>query len=670
MFNKKNRLKKEEERTKANALIVQRAKEAADLNAQITTLLAQATSSSSFCNLTSAAGSPPPSQRDAHGTEAQQLEVEVAALQAKIERTKKKNEEKQITAAFEKETLEKLAASQASVSARIAELQQLIAARKQALSQPITVGTLPSPPPKVLAAAAAAAAAANTEAAEEEALRQLHFDDDDGSGKAARPAASASASGAAGAAEPEGGDAAANNVRRALKRLAFAKKMLDAEAVHSTVPGAGVIMDMCDALDEDHFNETLHQQASQSPTPPTESAGAAADAAAAVLPAPLYTAGGGVEEIDLGLDSDAESDSTWNSGTLPDVDVGNTSTNANANANANANTDRKNVSSYSHSPRALLVAINYNSTEMQLEGCAEDQQAVQAMLLQQGFAQSDIALLNETTGISPTRGNIEAGIRWLVREAQPGDVHFLHVAARGWQMQSRAATSADDGMDKFIVPLDYQTEPVLSEGECKAIIDAGLPAGADFVAVIDVANSAAGLGLAFHWDPAHAGWKLGGGAGAADSLAARHGTVLCFSCYHNGPASAPEDGSSSSSSMTATTVSQSVTTIIAASSGAKSSSSGADDDNEQQEEEEEMSASGVHVEGAPGRGKLTACFERAIASGNATIQDVFAAVTGLMLETATTIPTLSSNVQVDGHRLVLPRRPSRESTATGASYFE
>lgn len=41
MFNKKNRLKKEEERTKANALIVQRAKEAADLNAQITTLLAQ-----------------------------------------------------------------------------------------------------------------------------------------------------------------------------------------------------------------------------------------------------------------------------------------------------------------------------------------------------------------------------------------------------------------------------------------------------------------------------------------------------------------------------------------------------------------------------------------------------------------------------------------------------
>ena len=621
------------------------------------------------------------------------------------------------TAAFEKETLEKLAASQASVSARIAELQQLIAARKQALSQPITVGTLPSPPPKVLAAAAAAAAAANTEAAEEEALRQLHFDDDDGSGKAARPAASASAS--AGAAEPEGGDAAANNVRRALKRLAFAKKMLDAEAVHSTVPGAGVIMDMCDALDEDHFNETLHQQASQSPTPPTESAGAAADAAAAVLPAPLYTAGGGVEEIDLGLDSDAESDSTWNSGTLPDVDVGNTSTNANANANANANTDRNNVSSYSHSPyatsataaaaaaaaantnaatkttvaaavaaaeagmavpavptqnrssrRALLVAINYNSTEMQLEGCAEDQQAVQAMLLQQGFAQSDIALLNETTGISPTRGNIEAGIRWLVREAQPGDVHFLHVAARGWQMQSRAATSADDGMDKFIVPLDYQTEPVLSEGECKAIIDAGLPAGADFVAVIDVANSAAGLGLAFHWDPAHAGWKLGGGAGAADSLAARHGTVLCFSCYHNGPASAPEDGSSSSSSMTATTVSQSVTTIIAASSGAKSSSSRADDDNEQQEEEEEMSASGVHVEGAPGRGKLTACFERAIASGNATIQDVFAAVTGLMLETATTIPTLSSNVQVDGHRLVLPRRPSRESTATGASYFE
>ena len=633
---------------------------------------------------------------------------------------------------FEDAKREKLAASKASVSARIAELQQLIAARKLMLSQPVTVGTLPGRPPSL---SSTAATANGMGSAEVDALGQLQFgsngEDGGGGGDAAGGAAAART---AGAAKPEGVDAAANNVRRALKRLAFAKTMLDSEAAHSVVPAAGVILDMCDALDEDHFNETAHNRPpafgdSASPSSPaTETAAAAGDAGAGAGADADPGAAGGVEEIDLGLDSDAESDSTWNSGTLPPGDDTNANTTANATTTTNTNgytsgsaahrgTSASAVAAHNVSGgaatqaspaaaeqvlsvppvptqnrsnrRALLIAINYNGTTMQLEGCTEDQQAVHAMLLQQGFQQSDIGLLNESTGISPTRANIEAGLRWLVRQAQPGDVHFLHVASRGWQMQTRMPVgAADDGFDKYLVPLDYQTEAVLSEADCKSIINDDLPAGAELVAVFDTTDSAVGLELAFHWDPAHAGWKLSGAAAPADPLAAKHGTILCFSCHHNGPQRSSGGGGGGGSSIqmlstiTETTITETSTT---GGGGGFDDTSGDADGGGDAEAEADADAdttgggaehnplsSSVYVEGAPDRGKLTACFERAIASGNRSIQDVFAAVTGLMLETATALPTLSSNVQMDGNQTVLRTHtpPAQMYSSAGNSYFE
>ena len=121
------------------------------------------------------------------------------------------------------------------------------------------------------------------------------------------------------------------------------------------------------------------------------------------------------EMIDLGLDSDGDSDSTWNSDAVPDTSATQTPTDSSGGTGvgmampAPAYPTVGATSAAVHQPqpavgtqnrssrRALLIALSYNSTDLQLDGTLDDQNKMNSILLQTGFSRSDIGLLNETS---------------------------------------------------------------------------------------------------------------------------------------------------------------------------------------------------------------------------------------------------------------------------------
>ncbi|CAG8485481.1 8141_t:CDS:2 [Paraglomus occultum] len=73
--------------------------------------------------------------------------------------------------------------------------------------------------------------------------------------------------------------------------------------------------------------------------------------------------------------------------------------------------------------KALMIGINYYGSPYELKGCINDVANIKAFLLQHDYEESSIRVLTDdqldTTKI-PTRANMIEGLKWLVRDAQPG----------------------------------------------------------------------------------------------------------------------------------------------------------------------------------------------------------------------------------------------------------
>ena len=111
--------------------------------------------------------------------------------------------------------------------------------------------------------------------------------------------------------------------------------------------------------------------------------------------------------------------------------------------------------------RALLIGVSaYDNlpAARQLRGPGNDAALMRGLLLEQGFAERDIAVLADAMPGSglPTRRAIDAALADLAAAASKGDFVLVHFSGHGSQQPARPALglAEPDGLDETILPRD------------------------------------------------------------------------------------------------------------------------------------------------------------------------------------------------------------------------
>eukprot|EP00035_Acanthoeca_spectabilis_P008244 m.150909 g.150909 ORF g.150909 m.150909 type:complete len:761 (+) comp14277_c0_seq5:423-2705(+) len=178
--------------------------------------------------------------------------------------------------------------------------------------------------------------------------------------------------------------------------------------------------------------------------------------------------------------------------------------------------------------KALLIAISYVGREdLFLDGTLRDSETVHAFLLEEGFDDFQIHMINEAEGSlhPPTKAEITRGMRWLVDDAKAGDSLFLHIAGHGIQIKDRDGDELGDMMDECIVPMDYvngKRATLLTDDELFGLMIRDLPQDVHLDIIMDCCHSGSGADLEWGWEGKN-GWVR------HSTKPARGGRVVCIS---------------------------------------------------------------------------------------------------------------------------------------------
>ncbi|TIA90302.1 hypothetical protein E3P99_01629 [Wallemia hederae] len=110
--------------------------------------------------------------------------------------------------------------------------------------------------------------------------------------------------------------------------------------------------------------------------------------------------------------------------------------------------------------KALCIGINYVGTENELGGCQNDADKVRKFLIKRcGYKPENIMLLKDSKDVGanmqPTKKNMLAAMRWLVKGAKLNDALFFHYSGHGGRTKDLNGDEKD-GYDETIYPLDFQ----------------------------------------------------------------------------------------------------------------------------------------------------------------------------------------------------------------------
>lgn len=135
--------------------------------------------------------------------------------------------------------------------------------------------------------------------------------------------------------------------------------------------------------------------------------------------------------------------------------------------------------------RALIVGINYVGTGQALRGCINDANNMQTLLQKRGF--TEIKLLLEEQA---TTAGIIAGMEWLVKDTEPGDVVVMHYSGHGSQLPSKTEA---DGFEEIICPIDLNwMDKVITDDTLRNIL--GRPIrGVNTTVILDCCHSGTAL---------------------------------------------------------------------------------------------------------------------------------------------------------------------------------
>ena len=161
---------------------------------------------------------------------------------------------------------------------------------------------------------------------------------------------------------------------------------------------------------------------------------------------------------------------------------------------------------YGGARRSLLVGINYaGHSSGVLSGCVNDVISMKNYICSEGFMEDEGSmriLVDEPSDEfaiatdHPSKGNLMDSIRWLVADAQPGDVLFFHYSGHGGQQRDTTGDE-EDGMDETLIPEDYQSAGVITDDDLFRDLIVSIPVGVRLVCVMDCCHSGSILDLPF-----------------------------------------------------------------------------------------------------------------------------------------------------------------------------
>eukprot|EP01062_Namystynia_karyoxenos_P074933 TRINITY_DN72007_c0_g1_i1.p2 TRINITY_DN72007_c0_g1~~TRINITY_DN72007_c0_g1_i1.p2 ORF type:complete len:395 (+),score=126.00 TRINITY_DN72007_c0_g1_i1:86-1186(+) len=168
---------------------------------------------------------------------------------------------------------------------------------------------------------------------------------------------------------------------------------------------------------------------------------------------------------------------------------------------------------YAGTHKALLIGINYvRHSSGRLSGCINDVLSMKEYIEGEGFEECEDTMriliddpddeyaqdrISIPTDL-PTRDNILDGVRWLVEDAQPGDVLFVHYSGHGSQMRDTTGDE-EDGKDETLCPDDYNTAGMIIDDTLFQELVAPLPPGVRLICLMDCCHSGTILDLPFQF---------------------------------------------------------------------------------------------------------------------------------------------------------------------------
>jgi hypothetical protein len=136
--------------------------------------------------------------------------------------------------------------------------------------------------------------------------------------------------------------------------------------------------------------------------------------------------------------------------------------------------------------RALLVGINYVGERSPLRGCINDSHNMGSML-KEVFAFDEIKLILEDQ--ATTLGILE-GLKWLIKDAKPGDILVFHFSGHGSQLPS---FTEPDGYEEIICPYDLDWLGKYINDDMLRSIFNHVPDGVNTTVILDCCHSGEGL---------------------------------------------------------------------------------------------------------------------------------------------------------------------------------
>lgn len=143
--------------------------------------------------------------------------------------------------------------------------------------------------------------------------------------------------------------------------------------------------------------------------------------------------------------------------------------------------------------KALCIGINYKNQDKELRGCVNDAWNMAEFLKSSwNYAKEDIMVLTDepyNLKYMPTKRNILSALRWLVKDAQPGDSLFFHYSGHGGRIIDLDDRRVDghrvDGFEKAIHPVDWEhAGEIVTEDLYDAMVKP-LPTGCRLIALFD-----------------------------------------------------------------------------------------------------------------------------------------------------------------------------------------
>ncbi|KAG2030787.1 caspase domain-containing protein [Suillus americanus] len=160
---------------------------------------------------------------------------------------------------------------------------------------------------------------------------------------------------------------------------------------------------------------------------------------------------------------------------------------------------------YTRKKKALCIGINYKNQDRELRGCVNDAWNMAEFLKSAwNYAKEDIMVLTDepyNLKYMPTKRNILSALRWLVKDAQPGDCLFFHYSGHGGRIVDLDGRRVDghrvDGFEKAIHPVDWEHAGEIVTEDLYNTMVKPLPTGCRLIALFDSCYSGTVLDLRY-----------------------------------------------------------------------------------------------------------------------------------------------------------------------------